>query len=176
MSKRNTKPQNFQGFRKYMYIPLSICTRTVFVLALLGWQVYWPLSAGWARCTRRYDVVTSPFSVITDTPPLGLSQLITYIGQTGEKEKNEKRGGKKNGTRRYRKFCWTNFYRQISFKRETRLRMSGNHCASSLFYRLLLSTYFHPVFFPSDERIYFVGKPNFPKFVYPRLMESPFFP
>ena len=44
------------------------------VLALLGLQLYSPESDACADCIRSQDVVTSvPFSVITDTPPRGLS-------------------------------------------------------------------------------------------------------
>lgn len=48
-------------------------TFTDFELAFEGKQEYLPESEIWARCIRRYDVVMSPFSVMTETPPLGES-------------------------------------------------------------------------------------------------------
>lgn len=46
---------------------------TVSGLALDGEHIYFPESATLARWIKRYDVVISPFSVITETPPLGES-------------------------------------------------------------------------------------------------------
>jgi hypothetical protein len=42
-------------------------------LAFDGEQTYLPLSFDLARCISRYDVVMSPFSVMTLTPPRGES-------------------------------------------------------------------------------------------------------
>lgn len=55
------------------YVPFRMCTLTVTGLAFDGEQVYFPESDFRARCIKRNDVVTSPFSVITDTPPRGES-------------------------------------------------------------------------------------------------------
>lgn len=56
-----------------MYLPFKIWTFTDLEFALDGKQVYCPESAMLARWINRYDVVMSPFSVITETPPLGES-------------------------------------------------------------------------------------------------------
>ena len=56
------------------YSPLRTCTLMDDMFALLGLHLYSPESEGWAACMRSQEVVTSlPFSVITDTPPRGLS-------------------------------------------------------------------------------------------------------
>jgi len=52
------------------YLPFRTCTRTLATSALEGAQEYLPESARSAFCMSRNEVVTSPFSVITDTPPL----------------------------------------------------------------------------------------------------------
>lgn len=56
-----------------MYLPFRTCTVTDSGFACDGEHVYLPESDILARCISKYDVVISPFSVITDTPPLGES-------------------------------------------------------------------------------------------------------
>lgn len=50
-----------------------MCTLTKTGFAFEGEHEYFPESDTRAFCIRRYDVVISPFSVITETPPLGES-------------------------------------------------------------------------------------------------------
>lgn len=55
------------------YLPFSTWTVTLLLFALLGLHWYWPESCGRALCINKNDVVVSPFSVITETPPRGES-------------------------------------------------------------------------------------------------------
>lgn len=57
----------------FIDLPFSTCTLTVSGFACDGEHVYLPESDILARCISKYDVVISPFSVITDTPPRGES-------------------------------------------------------------------------------------------------------
>lgn len=56
-----------------LYIPFRTWTLTVLGFAWVGKHVYFPESDILAFCMSKYDVVTSPFSVMTDTPPRGES-------------------------------------------------------------------------------------------------------
>lgn len=59
-------------------LPFKICTFIVSGLAFVGLHVYFPESGSLARCISKFEIVMSPFSVITETPPRGESKLITY--------------------------------------------------------------------------------------------------
>lgn len=61
----------------FVYVPVSTCTRTLATSAFDGEHEYRPESAKSAFCIRRWEMVTSAFSVITDTPPRAESKLIT---------------------------------------------------------------------------------------------------
>lgn len=77
-SPSNTRhPFHFLAFRyrKHNWIKLPFRTWTLMPtgVAFDGEQTYFPLSFDFARWIKRYEVVTSPFSVITLTPPRGES-------------------------------------------------------------------------------------------------------
>lgn len=57
-------------FRYRIELPFKTWTLMLTGLAFDGEQIYFPLSFDFARWIKRYDVVSSPFSVITLTPPL----------------------------------------------------------------------------------------------------------
>ena len=59
-----------------VYLPFKTCTVTLRLLAFDGLHWYCPESDVRAFCMSKKDVVVSPFSVITDTPPRGLSYEI----------------------------------------------------------------------------------------------------
>lgn len=61
------------------HLPANTCTFTLLLFALLGEHVYWPESDALALCIKRYDVVTSAFSVMTLTPPRSESKLISCV-------------------------------------------------------------------------------------------------
>ena len=63
---------------KEIKLPLRIWTVMLAGFAFDGKHVYNPLSFDFARWIRRYEVVMSLFSVITDMPPLLLSKLTSY--------------------------------------------------------------------------------------------------
>ena len=54
---------------KRIYLPFNTCTLTLATSAFDGEHEYFPESAKSAFCINKYEVVTSPFSVITETPP-----------------------------------------------------------------------------------------------------------
>lgn len=56
-----------------IYLPFNTCTITVRGFAFEGLHVYFPESGARALCMSKYEVVMSPFSVMTLTPPLGES-------------------------------------------------------------------------------------------------------
>lgn len=78
-SPSNTRhhPFHFLAFRyrKHNWIKLPFKTWTLMPIGVAfdGEQTYFPLSFDFARWIKRYEVVTSPFSVITLTPPRGES-------------------------------------------------------------------------------------------------------
>lgn len=53
----------------WLHLPLRTCTRTLATSALDGEQEYLPESSRSAFWISRCEVVTSPFSVMTETPP-----------------------------------------------------------------------------------------------------------
>lgn len=59
-----------------VYLPFKTCTVTLRLLAFDGLHWYCPESDVRAFCMSKNDVVVSPFSVMTDTPPRGLSYEI----------------------------------------------------------------------------------------------------
>lgn len=65
--------QPYKITNRFSYIPFRTWTLTVLGFACVGKHVYFPESDILAFCMSKYDVVTSPFSVITDTPPRGES-------------------------------------------------------------------------------------------------------
>lgn len=67
-----------------VYAPLVTWTRTLATSAFEGEHEYFPESAKSAFCMSKCDIVTSAFSVITDTPPRAESKFITC---TTEKRK-----------------------------------------------------------------------------------------
>lgn len=70
----NKKNKNcLLGRFNFKYLPLSTWTITILLFALDGLHWYCPESDGLAPFINKNDVVVSPFSVITVTPPLGES-------------------------------------------------------------------------------------------------------
>lgn len=58
-------------------LPLRTNTLTECLLTLSTMQAYVPESTYLAFCTYKYDVVFSPLSIITETPPRSESKLIS---------------------------------------------------------------------------------------------------